>query len=614
MSEFLDFNDPAVRYLAQQIATLRREMRTQARAAQGPLRSVDVGEGGTTYFSEDGTPLMQVGVGEDGEFGIINVDPSPPPVPTAPVLEPAISGVKIIWDGTFVDANWTTNTSHVEVHVSNEPEFVADDTTQVTTFVSQNGGEFTFATPNDTDLKYVALVAVSSSGVESDKSEEASAAGLVVNAEVAAAINELIAQVNNNTEEISNNAANFENLDVTTQVLLDTTASLDGRVSTSDYAPGPEDVAGRNDGSVWFARTRPRTNICTNPSVEVDTTDYIGNLATIDRVAASGPVDGEYVGQVTNSADIWYHYVFWAPGGVGWPVTPGEVWSASVYADLISGVGVGYGLQLYWYDATYTLIPGTGVSYGPGEDLVVGTWKRLTVTAAAPATAAYMMVGLVAPFTDPNAVWRFDAMMVEESPLIGSYFDGTSYDCTWADPLRPNRSASVMAGNKVIRFLELDDNAWGDKKFSGAVLADIDAGTITTGYMDGERIQDNSIPNDKLMGVPCTAGEALAAGDLVNIYSVGGVAFARKADADNDRPAHGFVYNAVVNGGLATIHTAGYITGLAGMTIGAQYLSTTAGKTASVPAGTVNTISQRIGFAVSPTVLLYDPSVPVYIK
>lgn len=596
---------PEVRALARQVADLQRQMRTLARAAQGPRRSVDVGEGGTTYYSEDGTPLLQVGVGEDGEFGLINIDPSIPPTPEAPDVEPAIQAIRIAWDGTFVDDNWTTSMSHVEVHVSDTPDFEATDATQVTTFTSQMGGEFMFATPNDPDPKYVALVAVSLSGVESEKSIEASGAGLIVNAEVAAALDELTAQVNNNTEEINNNQLDFENLAVTTQILVDQTASLDGRVSTSDYAPGSEDVTGRIDGSIWFARTRARVNWCSNPSFENNTDDWTHNAGVLDRLVTVDTVDGGAVGRMTNDASVGNHSAEFQEAAA---CVAGQSWTASAYVRADAGTLANHYAELIWSDNIGVI----GTSAGVPTDVVDTGWAtRLRVTATAPVGATSVKMRFVSPVA--SAVWYIDAALLELSPILGSYFDGSSYDCVWGDANFPNNSISTMAGGKIIQFYELDDNAFFEKKFSGAVLVDIDASTITTGYMDGERIQDNSIPHDKLSGVPVTAGEALAAGDLVNIYNVGGVAFARKADADNGRPCHGFVFNAVANGGLAIVHSSGYIPGLAGLTIGAQYLSVTPGQPSPYPAGTANTISQRIGFAVSDTVMLYDPSVPTYI-
>jgi hypothetical protein len=154
-------DSPAVIELARQVDALRREMRAMARAAQGPRRSVDVTTGGTTYYGEDGTPLMQIGQAEDGTFGVVNVDPTVPPVPTDPDVTTALGGI----------------------HISETPDFLATDATQVTVFNSPNGGEFFYPLEDDI-ARYVALVAVSQSGVESAKSLEAAGSATITTSDI----------------------------------------------------------------------------------------------------------------------------------------------------------------------------------------------------------------------------------------------------------------------------------------------------------------------------------------------------------------------------------------------------------------------------------------------
>lgn len=108
------------------------------------------------------------------------------------------------------------------------------------------------------------------------------------------------------------------------------------------------------------------------------------------------------------------------------------------------------------------------------------------------------------------------------------------------------------------------------------------------------------------------ASEALAAGDLVNIYSNGGTPNARKADATNGRRAMGFVTAAVSNGANATVYFEGSISGKTGLTIGApQYLSATAGGTTETAPTTAGQIVQEIGVATSATSISFEPARPV---
>jgi hypothetical protein len=108
-----------------------------------------------------------------------------------------------------------------------------------------------------------------------------------------------------------------------------------------------------------------------------------------------------------------------------------------------------------------------------------------------------------------------------------------------------------------------------------------------------------------------TASEALAAGDLVNIWSSTG-AKVRKADATTaGKEAHGFVLSAVSSAATATVYFEGTNTAVTGLTPGPQFLTTTAG-TASVtaPTGSGNVV-QRVGVATSATALNFEGGVPI---
>lgn len=110
-----------------------------------------------------------------------------------------------------------------------------------------------------------------------------------------------------------------------------------------------------------------------------------------------------------------------------------------------------------------------------------------------------------------------------------------------------------------------------------------------------------------------TASEALAAGDLVNIYNNAGTANVRKADASTSgKEAHGFVLAAVSNAASATVYFEGTNTQCTGLTPGLQYLSgTTAGKSAAAaPTGTGKVV-QTVGFAISTTALNFQSTPPI---
>lgn len=110
-----------------------------------------------------------------------------------------------------------------------------------------------------------------------------------------------------------------------------------------------------------------------------------------------------------------------------------------------------------------------------------------------------------------------------------------------------------------------------------------------------------------------TASEALAAGDLVNIWNNASVANVRKADASvAGKEANGFVLSAVSASAAATVYFEGMNNQCTGLTPGIQFLSaTTAGKTlATAPTG-AGKVVQRCGFAVSATAMNFDGCDPI---
>jgi hypothetical protein len=109
------------------------------------------------------------------------------------------------------------------------------------------------------------------------------------------------------------------------------------------------------------------------------------------------------------------------------------------------------------------------------------------------------------------------------------------------------------------------------------------------------------------------ASEALAAGDLVNLWTDTGAVKARKADATTSgKEAVGFVLAAVESAAEATVYFDGTIAGLTGLTPGARYyLSTTAGTPVTTAPSTAGNVVQEVGYALSATSLTFEPKASV---
>jgi hypothetical protein len=102
--------------------------------------------------------------------------------------------------------------------------------------------------------------------------------------------------------------------------------------------------------------------------------------------------------------------------------------------------------------------------------------------------------------------------------------------------------------------------------------------------------------------------EALSAGDFVNLYNVSGTLTARKADASNNRPAHGFTLAAAASGS-ATIYQQGLNNALSGFTPGqTAYLGTTGAATTTAPSYVSGQAYQELGYTTSSGAIFFEYS------
>lgn len=113
------------------------------------------------------------------------------------------------------------------------------------------------------------------------------------------------------------------------------------------------------------------------------------------------------------------------------------------------------------------------------------------------------------------------------------------------------------------------------------------------------------------IGAETSALEAygtLAAGDLVNVFSDGGVSKVRKADATNaTAPANGFVLSAYTAGQTATVYWGGINSQVTGLTVGNVFLGTTAGAVTSTAPSTSGNVVQKVGYAITSTSMMFVP-------
>jgi hypothetical protein len=128
-----------------------------------------------------------------------------------------------------------------------------------------------------------------------------------------------------------------------------------------------------------------------------------------------------------------------------------------------------------------------------------------------------------------------------------------------------------------------------------------------TGRLDNSTMPVGIGANTKSL----VCSENLAAGDLVNVYNDTGTAKCRKADASGSnagKRAWGFVLSAVNSGETALVYFEGSITGLSGLTPGAEmFLSgaTPGAATATAPTASGYAV-QAVGVAISDTEISFE--------
>ena len=163
------------------------------------------------------------------------------------------------------------------------------------------------------------------------------------------------------------------------------------------------------------------------------------------------------------------------------------------------------------------------------------------------------------------------------------------------------------------KFITLDN---GRKKLQSAI--DVSTGTAdackilktdATGRIDPTFLPVGIGDDSKMI----EASEALDAGDFVNIFDDAGTTKVRKADASNDRPAHGFVNTAAAAASQANVFFEGENNALSGLTGGSRYYLDTAGNITTTPKTTAGELHQFVGVACTATELNAEISESVQI-
>ena len=108
------------------------------------------------------------------------------------------------------------------------------------------------------------------------------------------------------------------------------------------------------------------------------------------------------------------------------------------------------------------------------------------------------------------------------------------------------------------------------------------------------------------------SSEALAAGDMVNVWNDAGTTKVRLASAlVKGKDASGWVGQAVAFGATATVNFGAVNPAASSLTPGPLWLSTTPGKAQSAAPSGAGQVVQRVGFAFSSTEFMFQPQIPI---
>lgn len=224
-----------------------------------------------------------------------------------------------------------------------------------------------------------------------------------------------------------------------------------------------------------------RTNICTNPSFETNTTGWAGYQATITRVAGAFGT-GSWVCQASATVT--------GVGGHFFNFTPvvGTTYTASLTGLRISG-SRSYKLQFEFYN---------GATYLGGANPAVNTFASatrvsFTYTAPAGSTNAYIVFYSSGSGSIGDAI-QIDSVLIEATSSLLPYFDGTYSSAysgytlasqAWTGTANASQSTSNWYLNTDLAIPALDGNSYLEGKILPKdITSRIQDVTITRGRND----------------------------------------------------------------------------------------------------------------------------------
>lgn len=170
-----------------------------------------------------------------------------------------------------------------------------------------------------------------------------------------------------------------------------------------------------------------RTNLCTNPSVEVDTTGWTYYAGAGGTANPTREISGGYSGtsfyRMTWTAASTGYGAMWAPQitAAGSTTYTCSMWVRCSAASTVSLVA-----------QCYNGATATGITTGAPVACAANTWTRLSVTVTTASTDTAVRPYANMPPQALNATFDGDAVLIEQTATLGNYFDGSTGVTFWA--------------------------------------------------------------------------------------------------------------------------------------------------------------------------------------
>jgi hypothetical protein len=182
-----------------------------------------------------------------------------------------------------------------------------------------------------------------------------------------------------------------------------------------------------------------RTNLCPNPSFETNIDSMSTSGTTITRVT-SDSFSGVASLQAVATSNLFTNFASWVSNRAS--AIPGDVITASAYVRNTVGATRGHLIRIRAYNGS-----GTNIANFSGTPVVVDVadgWVRISHTVTMPVNTTSVGISVNYQTTNPaiGNTTLIDAILVEKTNTVGSYFDGNT-----PDTLTDNYEWSGIANN-----------------------------------------------------------------------------------------------------------------------------------------------------------------------